>query len=109
MAFPPPASQQPPPRHSPPNLYQDHAEAHLYTTSADAALPGHLAPLLGDRPHLDVLGTTDPWVVPDGWLAETQAKIKALAEDPRSRWGKRLSGSWIDGTEPIIWFACKAS
>ncbi|MGH3585419.1 MAG: hypothetical protein ACRDQ0_03760 [Pseudonocardia sp.] len=77
----------------------------MSTTPSGAALPAHLAPLLGERPHIDVLGTVDPWVVPDGWMAETQARIRALAEDPRSRWGTRLSGTWVDGAEPIIWFA----
>ena len=48
-------------------------------------LPPHLAPLLGDTPYLDVLGTGgNPWPIPDTWLENVQQGIKRLAEDPRS-------------------------
>jgi hypothetical protein len=69
-------------------------------------LPDHLAPLLRPEPHLDVLGTCDPWVVADGWLEATQQKIKALAEDPRGQGGVAPSGSWKLGTSgavPFLW------
>ena len=77
-----------------------------HTACAMLVLPEHLAPLLRPEPHLDVLGTCDPWVVPDGWLEETQQKIKTLAEDPRGQGGVPPSGSWNDGTSgavPFLW------
>jgi hypothetical protein len=69
-------------------------------------LPENLAPLLRPEPHLDVLGTTDPWVLPADWLETTQQKIKALAEDPRGQGGIAASGSWKEGTSgavPFLW------
>ena len=76
------------------------------TASAMLVLPDHLAPLLRSEPHLDVLGTCDPWVLPAGWLESTQQQIKALAEDPRGRGGVPPSGSWQAGTSgavPVLW------
>ena len=49
-----------------------------HTASAMLELPQNLAPLLRPEPHLDVLGTSDPWVVPSDWLETTQHKMKAL-------------------------------
>src|SRR3954452_14157703 len=58
------------------------------TACAMLELPDHLAPLLRPEPHLDVLGTSDPWPVPDGWLEATQQRLKVLAEGPRGRGGE---------------------
>ncbi len=69
-------------------------------------LPQNLAPLLRPEPHLDVLGTSDPWVVPADWLETTQQRMKALAEDPRGQGGVAPSGSWKPGTSgavPFLW------
>ena len=46
-------------------------------------LPEHLEPLLSGHPHIDVLGSEDPWPIPDGWLEELQQKLRELAADPR--------------------------
>ena len=77
-----------------------------HTRSAMLELPQNLAPLLRPEPHLDVLGTSDPWVVPPDWLETTQQKMKALAEDPRGQGGVPPSGSWESGTSgavPFLW------
>ena len=77
-----------------------------HTASAMLVLPQNLAPLLRPEPHLDVLGTCDPWVVPADWLETTQQKMKALAEDPRGQGGVAPSGSWKPGTSgavPYLW------
>jgi hypothetical protein len=69
-------------------------------------LPDHLAPLLRPEPHLDVLGTCDPWVLPADWLETTQQQLKALADDPRGQGGVAPSGSWkvgTSGTVPFLW------
>jgi len=69
-------------------------------------LPENLAPLLRPEPHLDVLGTSDPWVVPADWLETTQQRFKSLAEDPRGLGGVAPSGSWktgTSGTVPFLW------
>jgi hypothetical protein len=69
-------------------------------------LPEHLAPLLRPEPHLDVLGTSDPWVIPADWMETVQQKIKALAEDPRGQGGTPPGGSWKTGTSgavPFLW------
>ena len=69
-------------------------------------LPLNLAPLLRPEPHLDVLGTCDPWVVPAEWLETTQQRFKTLAEDPRGQGGVAPSGSWqagTSGTVPFLW------
>ncbi len=69
-------------------------------------LPDHLAPLLRPEPHLDVLGTCDPWVVPADWLESVQQRLRALAEDPRGQGGVPPSGSWKEGTAgtvPFLW------
>lgn len=47
-------------------------------------LPDHLAPLLSGDRHIDVLGSEHPWVIPDGWLEQTQQRLKELAADPRA-------------------------
>ncbi len=67
-------------------------------------LPLNLAPLLRPEPHLDVLGTCDPWVVPADWLATTQQRMKALAEDPRGLGGVPPSGSWKTGVSGAVAF-----
>jgi hypothetical protein len=69
-------------------------------------LPDHLAPLLRAEPHLDILGTCDPWVVPADWLQTLQQRIKPLAEDPRGQGGVPPAGSWKEGTSgavPFLW------
>jgi hypothetical protein len=69
-------------------------------------LPEHLAPLLRPEPHLDVLGTCDPWVLPADWLETTQQKFRTLAEDPRGQGGTPPGGSWKAGTSgavPFLW------
>ncbi len=67
-------------------------------------LPSHLAPLLRPEPHLDVLGTSDPWPVPQAWLEETQQRFKVLAEDPRGQGGTAPSQSWKAGTAGTVAF-----
>ncbi len=67
-------------------------------------LPLNLAPLLRPEPHLDVLGTSDPWVVPADWLETTQQRMKALAEDPRGHGGVPPSGSWVTGASGVVPF-----
>jgi ATPase family protein associated with various cellular activities (AAA)/AAA lid domain-containing protein len=77
-----------------------------HTASAMLVLPAHLAPLLRPEPHLDVLGTSDPWPVPDGWLETTQQRLKVLAEDPRGQGGVPAPPSWKEGTSgtvPFLW------
>jgi hypothetical protein len=77
-----------------------------HTAIAMLELPQNLAPLLRPEPHLDVLGTCDPWVVPADFLATTQQKLKVLAEDPRGQGGVAPSGSWKEGTSgavPFLW------
>ena len=64
-------------------------------------LPEHLAPLLQPAAHLDVLGTGDPWVIPDDWMEETQQQLRALIEDPRSR-SVSASTSWKAGTSGTV-------
>ena len=69
-------------------------------------LPEHLAPLLRPEPHLDVLGTSDPWVLPADWMETTQQRLKALAEDPRGQGGGPPGASWKPGTSgvlPFLW------
>jgi|tagenome__1003787_1003787.scaffolds.fasta_scaffold20981080_5 hypothetical protein len=69
-------------------------------------LPENLAPLLRPEPHLDVLGTSDPWVLPADWLETTQQKVRSLAEDPRGQGGTPPGGSWKPGTSgavPLLW------
>src|SRR3954452_9850945 len=65
-------------------------------------LPENLAPLLRPEPHLDVLGTSDPWVLPAGWLEATQQRLKVLAEDPRGQGGVPPGGSWKPGTSGTV-------
>ena len=74
------------------------------TACAMLVLPDHLAPLLRPEPHLDVLGTSDPWVLPPDWLESTQQRLKALAEDPRGQGGVAPSGSWKPGTSGTVAF-----
>ena len=69
-------------------------------------LPGHLAPLLGTDPFIDVVGMSDPWVVPPPWLEETQQAIRELVERlPASRTGEAAS-PYRPGnpmTVPYLW------
>jgi hypothetical protein len=77
-----------------------------HNPTAMITLPEHLAPLLRPEEHLDVLGTSDPWVLPADWMATIQQRLKALAEDPRGQGGVAPSGSWkagTSGTVPFLW------
>ena len=68
-------------------------------------LPEHLAPLLSGHPHLDVLGSEDPWPIPDGWLEGLQQKVRELAEDPRAQ-ADIAMGDYRIGTPftvPMMW------
>lgn len=68
-------------------------------------LPEHLEPLLSGHPHLDVLGSEDPWPIPDGWLEELQQKLRELAEDPRAQTDLTY-GDYKPGTPfvvPMTW------
>ena len=68
-------------------------------------LPGHLAPILAGHPHLDVLGSEDPWPIPEGWLEETQQRIRTLADDPRGHTAAPLPDYRV-GTScvvPLLW------
>lgn len=68
-------------------------------------LPEHLAPVLSRQPHLDVLGSEDPWPIPDGWLEETQQRIRELAADPRVQTDLTY-GDYRPGTPfvvPMMW------
>jgi hypothetical protein len=64
-------------------------------------LPDHLAPLLSGQPHLDVLGTVDPWVVPDGWLEQTQQRLLPLCEDTRNT-AVSTSKAWKEKTPSTV-------
>jgi Cdc6-like AAA superfamily ATPase len=69
-------------------------------------LPEHLAPILSGHPHIDVLGSEDPWPIPDGWLEEVQQRIRELADDPRTHTGAALSTDYLPGTSctiPLVW------
>lgn len=71
-------------------------------------LPPHLAPLLDDRPFLDVIGMADPWAYPDRWLEETQQALRAIIERvPASRFGEAGSpyGPGHPNTVPFTWSA----
>lgn len=48
--------------------------------AVNQVLPTHLAPLLGGEPFIDVLGTADPWVASDAWLADTQGRLRAIID-----------------------------
>jgi hypothetical protein len=68
-------------------------------------LPEHLEPILSGHPHLDVLGSEDPWPIPDGWLEETQQRIRELAQDPRVQ-NDLTIGDYRTGTPfmvPMMW------
>jgi hypothetical protein len=68
-------------------------------------LPEHLAPILSGHPHLDVLGSEDPWPIPDGWLEQTQQRIRELSEDPRVQTDIQI-GDYRAGTPfmvPMMW------
>jgi hypothetical protein len=70
------------------------------------ALPRHLAPLLAPGPFLDVLGTVDPWPVPDGWLEQTQQRLRAIVEDPRGEGVEPGGGDWKpegSGVAVFLW------
>ena len=52
-----------------------------------------------------MLATSDPWLIPDGWMEDTQQRLKALVEDPRSR-SVTAATSWrpgTPGTVPFLW------
>jgi hypothetical protein len=69
-------------------------------------LPQHLAPILSGGPHLDVLGSEDPWPIPDGWLEETQQRIRVLAEDPRGQCSGSLGPDYqadASALVPLAW------
>lgn len=69
-------------------------------------LPQHLAPLLAERPCLDVLGSSDPWPVPDTWLEDTQQAVRVLADDPRGFGGRTPTGDWkpdLSALVPQMW------
>ena len=77
-----------------------------YTLDDMIDLPEHLAPILSGHPHIDVLGSEDPWPIPDGWLEETQQRIRQLAEDPRTHTNAPLSADYKPGTScaiPLFW------
>ena len=68
-------------------------------------LPEHLEPLLSGHPHLDVLGSEDPWPIPDGWLEELQQNLRELAADPRAQ-TELTYGDYKPGTPfvvPMTW------
>lgn len=74
----------------------------------ELVLPDHLAPLLGSAEFIDVVGTSDPWVVPDGWLERTQQELRQLVE----RLGPERAGetsspyrSGLPRTLPYLWSA----
>lgn len=74
----------------------------------ELVLPDHLAPLLGSAEFIDVVGTSDPWVVPDGWLEDTQQELRRLVE----RLGPERAGetsspyrSGLPRTLPFLWSA----
>ncbi|MEZ0579524.1 AAA family ATPase [Nocardioides sp. MH1] len=58
-----------------------------------AHLPDHLAPLVSGKPHLDIVGIADPWIVPDGWLEQTQQQVRTLVEGYRPAWDTGGQGS----------------
>ena len=75
---------------------------------SELVLPDHLAPLLGSAEFIDVIGTSDPWVVPDGWLEQTQQELRRLVE----RLGPERAGetstpyrSGLPRTLPFLWSA----
>ncbi len=77
-----------------------------YTLDVMIDLPEHLAPILSGHPHIDVLGSEDPWPIPDGWLQETQQRIRELADDPRGHTNAPLSSDYVPGTScviPLVW------
>ncbi len=74
----------------------------------ELVLPDHLAPLLGSADFIDVIGTSDPWVVPDGWLEQTQQELRRLVE----RLGPERTGetstpyrAGLPRTLPFLWSA----
>ncbi|SCL15335.1 AAA family ATPase [Micromonospora inyonensis] len=78
-------------------------------TSARIDLPDDLVPLLTGSPHLNVFGPTRPWVPPEGWLADTRARLMSIAsregltdlpaKAPRLRPGTSLA------VEEVKWLA----
>jgi len=65
------------------------------------ALPEHLGLLLSGTPYLDVLGTTDPWPLPDGWLEATTERLRGLALDPRCP-GPSPGADWRPDAPPAV-------
>ncbi|RHW28913.1 AAA family ATPase [Nocardioides immobilis] len=71
-------------------------------------LPDHLAPLLGAAEFIDVVGTSDPWVVPDGWLEDTQQELRRLVERLGPAQAGETSSPYRSGlprTLPYLWSA----
>ncbi|GMA30177.1 AAA family ATPase [Litorihabitans aurantiacus] len=71
-------------------------------------LPEKYEPLLGTADHLDVVGAVAPWLLPDGWLAETHSAIERLARDEAT--GSPVTGgaTYVAGTSravPTVWEA----
>lgn len=67
-------------------------------------LPDHLAVLMSTRPHLDVIGSTRPWEIPDGWWETARARVAELVADPRSTARTAASGQWPAGTSNTALF-----
>lgn len=67
-------------------------------------IPHHLAPLLGDAPYVDVPGAGDPWLIPEGWLEETQQRIKALMERLGVADVGETTSQYRPGTPKTAWF-----
>lgn len=71
-------------------------------------LPAHLAPLLGSRPFIDVIGSSDPWVVPDPWLEETQQAMRGLVDRLTTAQTGEAASPYRPGspmTLPYLWSA----
>src|SRR5688500_4376784 len=78
------------------------------TTMTELVLPDHLAPLLGSAEFIDVVGTSDPWVVPDGWLEDTQQELRRLVERLGPGRAGETSSPYRPGlprTLPFLWSA----
>ena len=85
-------------------MFHDRVRA-TYTSDDMIDLPEHLAPILSGHPHLDVLGSEDPWPIPDGWLQETQQRLRAITDDPLGQIGVTLT-DYRPGTScvvPLLW------
>jgi hypothetical protein len=60
-------------------------------------LPDHLAVLMSGRPYIDVIGVSDPWLVPPGWWEHTHRRVRELIEDPRAGSTQHWT-SWPENT-----------